>query len=594
MDGAPLSDRGTLRLLVASAALLCVLLPIFSHFHDRSWIPSDDGHYAHIAERLLDGKILHTEAQEFHAAPVHLVHVWALKTWGRNLVSLRYPIAFMAIAQGILILLCFHSTRRSLYLGTAAALSIALVGPLQIANPTPNLYALFTVVCICAALILLSPSRKQWVLVGALIGLTFFFRQITGIFTAMAVLTCLLNAQADAPIESREPDSPVSQAPWISRSLLLVMLLGLLGYVGTATDIVGWLLFGIWPIGILLLSSFNTRSDPSHSATNRRALEIISMLGAGFLASVTALVVYYLYTGALLDFLSDFFIGAVQLTKLEHLHVSSYLYFLLGNLSELHVDQPLGLINRFYWWAIILVAAVNGRVLWKMISRKQVVQVQESILPLMAAFHSLVAVFNQIGFYLYVTAGLSLVSLIWLFAKRPSRWGVAALALAICAIGIYSHAGQPYTRTFGQSLNGERMPLTQSTLEKSGAWSDAAEQTIYAQVVSVLQENTQPGEFIFALPNNPEIYFLADRLNPFRLMNTTISLNGPEEIREFLLDFDGVSPHWVVHDTKHHYNTSDTEFIMNHIRSRYDQFVEIDRFVLFKLRNDSPPDDRHP
>jgi hypothetical protein len=349
------------------------------------------------------------------------------------------------------------------------------------------------------------------------------------------------------------------------------------------------LLFGIWPIGILGLAGLRIGNPPHPATTNQKTLETIAMLLSGFLAVVVALVAYYLYTGALRDFLYDFFVGAAQLTKLDHLQAYSYLYYLLGKLGDLRIGDPLGLANRFYWWGIILVAALNGGILWRMIARNQIESVRESILPLMATFHALVAIFNQIGFYLYVTAGLSLTSLIWLLSKRSPGWSVGLPAVALCAISVYSHAGQPYTRDFSQLLRGERMPLVRSTIPKAGTFTDRAELAIYQELVSVIQENSDPGAFILALPNNPEVYFLADRPNAFRHMNTTISLNGPAEIRSFLAEFDQVSPKLVVHDTKQQYNTADTETILAHVRTRYDLFAEIDRFAIFALRGEAPP-----
>lgn len=571
------------RILLASLFVLAVLVPLFVHFHDRSWIPSDDGQYAHVAERVLDGEVLHRDTEEFHAAPVHLIHALALQVWGRDLVSLRYPIAILAISQALLVLLCFSAGRRPLYVGVVAALSVALIGPLQIADPTPNLYALFTAIAICTVMIRLRPSGRQQVLVGALLAVTFYFRQITGIFAAMAVLTTMLSdtagrARGDAravPDESR----------WLSGLIHLVMLLGLLGYLATATDPGGWVLFGFGPLGLLLIGTADSwrPSGGRRSASNPEALRIIGMLAIGFVAVSAALGAYYLHTGALTDFFRDVFVSAPQITRLGHLHRFSYLFYLFGDGSDLGPVSPLGLANRLYWWMIVLVAAVQGVALLWVFGRGRDRAERALILPVMATFHAQVALYNQIHFYLYVTAGLSLAAMLW-FAHRHMRGTLAALAAFCCVIGVYSHAGQSYRRSFKQTLLGERASQQRSDLDRSGLWMDPDELDTYRQVVSILRATTATGTPIFALPNNAEIYFLADRPNPFRLFNTTISSRGADMNQAFLKEFDRVAPAWVVHDTEQHYNTADTELLMAHIRDRYELHLQIRRFALYRPR----------
>ena len=67
--------RGAAVLAVASSLLLLL------HFHDRFWWPPDEGNFAHVAERILDGEVLHVDVQDVHAGHINFVNAAAME-WG--------------------------------------------------------------------------------------------------------------------------------------------------------------------------------------------------------------------------------------------------------------------------------------------------------------------------------------------------------------------------------------------------------------------------------------------------------------------------------------------------------------------------------
>jgi hypothetical protein len=76
--------------LLLNAALLW-------HFHDRYWYPTDDGFYAHIAERLLDGEVLNRDIQDIHPGYINFLHATAFRLFGLDIVSLRYPLVLASL-----------------------------------------------------------------------------------------------------------------------------------------------------------------------------------------------------------------------------------------------------------------------------------------------------------------------------------------------------------------------------------------------------------------------------------------------------------------------------------------------------------------
>jgi exosome complex RNA-binding protein Rrp42 (RNase PH superfamily) len=66
-------------------------------------------------------------------------------------------------------------------------------------------------------------------------------------------------------------------------------------------------------------------------------------------------------------------------------------------------------------------------------------------------------------------------------------------------------------------------------LDRCGLWIDAASLGTYAALVQTIKEQSQPAETIFVIPNDPELYFLADRRNPFKFWNSAIGIVDSEE-----------------------------------------------------------------
>src|SRR5512145_2138331 len=93
----PTSLRAELN-LSSTAALAFVLITsavLMMIFHNRFWAPADEGKYAHVAERILLGQVLHRDVQDLHAGYVNFVNAAAFSLFGVRMVSMRYPLALL-------------------------------------------------------------------------------------------------------------------------------------------------------------------------------------------------------------------------------------------------------------------------------------------------------------------------------------------------------------------------------------------------------------------------------------------------------------------------------------------------------------------
>lgn len=103
--------------LLVALGVLALNAWVLVHFHDRFWWAPDEGNYAHVAERILDGDVLHADVQDIHPGYVNFTNAAALALFGRELVSMRYPLVALGVVQCLIMFLVL----RSAGLFTAAA-----------------------------------------------------------------------------------------------------------------------------------------------------------------------------------------------------------------------------------------------------------------------------------------------------------------------------------------------------------------------------------------------------------------------------------------------------------------------------------------
>ena len=81
--GARVAADGETRPRLALVAMLVTSCLLYA-FYDRFWYPPDEGNYAHVAERILDGEILNLQVQDIHPGYISFVNAAALRrVWPR-------------------------------------------------------------------------------------------------------------------------------------------------------------------------------------------------------------------------------------------------------------------------------------------------------------------------------------------------------------------------------------------------------------------------------------------------------------------------------------------------------------------------------
>jgi hypothetical protein len=560
---------GTWPLLIVAALASAALLWTF---HDQHWYAVDEGNYAHVAERVLAGETLNLDVQDVHPGYINFLNAAAFKVFGLDLRSLRYPLMAAAFAQAILAWF-FLAGRDALLATLASVVSIAL-GVLQFLNPTAHWYALSVTVLLVAWLGWVPQGHRVRLFgAGVLVGVVVLFRQLTGVWVAMAVVVLALG-ELRTGARGRQAI--------VARALVVLMLAALVGYLAKAggPEASGIVLIGSWPIAVLLLTLRNVE------VSNRHCLALLGQLALGGGVAVFPLVAYHVVHGSSGWWLADTFLASVRLTTLDFFDRAAF--FVLPLVGVVNVVRPPDLaafVNGLYWLVISLLPAANGWMLVRLMRTEH----QPPLLPLMAAFYSLVTLHLAGAIYLSYSVGLSAIAVLWMLSDRGQvqRRVLAASATAVCVVAVVFHAGQSPFRAPMEAARGKRTVTADTprcpSFRRSTLRIELPECEAYQRLVEAIEANTADGEPIFAIPSDAELYFLTGRPNPFRFFNTALGVLTPAELAAVVDTLARHPPRVVSYRPADKYNTEASQQIMAYVGRNYERFDTIAGVELYRL-----------
>ncbi len=158
----------------------------------------------------------------------------------------------------------------------------------------------------------------------------------------------------------------------------------------------------------------------------------------------------------------------------------------------------------------------------------------------------------------------------------------------IAGVALYYQAAMPVTSLFRVPLraNGafQSTPLPSPV---AGIYVDAAEAQLYQSLVRLIDRETQPGDTIFALPTNAELYFLGRRTNPFRFYNTALGVRSTADLDSVLDVIRCHPPKLVFYNPTDKYNTPASVRIAGALGTRYEKLAPVPPFEVFRARSDS-------
>jgi hypothetical protein len=537
-------------------------------FYDRFWWAADDGAYAHIALRILDGAVLNREIQDLHAGYINFANALALWLFGADVVSMRYPLMALGLVQAFLAYLLL--VRYGAACAVAAAVGLTALSFVQFLNPTAHWYALCLTIAVIGALAWMreeAPLRAD--IIGFLLVSLLLFRQLSGVIVAVGVVAwLLLNAE---PARRRGHS-------WLARLIFAVMTAGVCTYLFKKTDAMGWMLFGIWPVAVLALGAL--RADPD----NRWTVGLIARLTRGGLVAVLPLAAYHLFHGSFDLWFNDTVMTALALTELDFMRQPVYTLMLVQSLQNIAALSDFSVvINGLFWLGLLALPVLNGLIALKALTQRETLHP----LPFIAVFYALVSAHFQIPIYLFYSSGLSLVALLWSLSEGPSsrRHIAIGFAVAMTAVALHFHAGQALSRGLAGILRGERIDIVESGLPNVSLRLPAAEAAQYRGLVDIVERHVPEDGSIFAIPLDPQLYVLTGRNNPFRFYNTAFGLTNESELRWALLRLTRNPPNLVFYRPDDKYNTQMSARLMAALKIDYELIDRRDGLEIYRLRN---------
>jgi hypothetical protein len=531
-----------LNLLIAGA--------IVFFFHDRFWAEADDGTYAYVADQLRNGAVLNSGIHDPHGGYVHFVNAWALDLFGRDLVSMRYPLAMLTVVQSAITFVMLRPL-----IGVYAivgGLAMSALTFVQFLNPTANWYALFLVVAIAA---LLASGVQRWlaglIAIGFLLGLVFFFRQLTGVLAAIGVLAWLLLAERGV----RERARPV-----LAPLLATAMALGLAGYAWFKLDGVAFALFVVWPIVLLVAVAMHSRAD------DRQIIRIGAGFAIGAALAALPIVAYHLVHGSFGQWWHDTTVSAVALTELDFFDRATYARLVLRSVGGLASFDPAAILNGAFWLMVLLAPTVLGIAIAPMVRGGSV----PHPLAMLAVFHAIVSAHYAIPLYAVLSAGLSAAGLLTLV--RPPTWRFTATVVSVLfatVVGLAFQAGQPLSRGISGIVQGVRAPLDADGLPGASLRMEAAVQDRYRELLGFIDAHAGHRDAVLGLPMIAQLNFLSGRRAPLRYVIAPLGLLSDDDLAEAERQLAADPPAVVFFIPKDKYTTPRVGALMEALRPRY-------------------------
>ena len=565
----PYRDRiqTTLWVVIGASLAVAAAATVSIFFYDRFWYAPDDGAYAHVAARVLQGEVLNGDVQDVHAGYINFVNAGAMARFGVDLRSLRIPLAVLNVLQALVVFLVLR--RGGIWLALVGSLAVSSLSFVQFLNPTAHWYCLFLVLLIP---VIVRVPRQGWlrlILLGLLVGTIAMFRQLTGAIVAIAVFGWLI-------VEGSAPGAP---RYWTPRVVMLGLALLVGWYVFTHADPATAAIFGLWPIALLLIAGWQA------SVATRECLRMIGGLSFGAALACLPLLAYHIEHASLATWFSDTVLMAFRIPQLAFIDAQSFTSFAILVVPQLgEWRNPTAVLNALFWLSLILLPLVNGVTILRRLQLGTITFGAANALLWCASFYSLVALHYQIPIYLFYVSGLNAAALAAsaISARPIPRAMLSATLAGVSAIALYFHAGQSLMRGVEGTIGGERgAEVFACDLPHCSLRLEPRDAHIYRELVKRIQTRSVPGDCILALPSNAELYFITERCNPTRFFNGALGLRTEGEVDALLKQLESRPPTMLIYQPGDKYNSLLTRHLAEQLRPTYRQHEKVASFDVF-------------
>jgi hypothetical protein len=522
---------------------------------NRGWIPSDEGTFGQSAERVLHGELPHKDFDEGYTGGLAYLHAIAFRVLGVNLASLRYVLYLFFLAWVPAIYLAAVRFVSSPVASAVTFLAVAWSIP-NYSAPMPSWYNLFFATFgLVSILRYIETGNRGWLFIAGLCGgLSFLFKQ-TGLYFIAAVLLFLVFREQVAPgnRSSRNTQTVLYRIFLVSSLFMYEALLVNLLRRGHLAETFLYFLLPDLAIGVAIVWNefFLVGARSRRFAFLFREL---APFAAGVALPVLVLLVPYFLTGTVFRFVHDVFVlpglrftytlrvwplvghTMTMMAIAANLLLIAAVFFartrtrtafgllaLIGTPVILLIARVMDIIYRSVWhtiWILVPIVIVLGvvLVLWQLMRRQvDAIRQQQIFLALcVGATCNLIQFPCTVPIYLCYVAPLVILAVTAVIGQleEPPR---LLLAAVFCFYLLYVML--EVTPGWQYPMGLRYLPETQIaklTLPRAGGLRVSPESARTYEELGVLLSQHGSGEYIYATPDCPEVYFLYGFRNPTR------------------------------------------------------------------------------
>jgi hypothetical protein len=519
----------------------------------RGWVPQDEGTLGQAAERVLLGEMPHRDFDDYTGG-LTLVHALAFKMLGISSASMRIVLFlfFAAWVPGIFYIASRFGSAVSA--GAVTLLAVAWSVP-NYPGPMPSWYNLFLATAGTAILLrYIEKSSWRWLFLAGLCGgLSILAKIVAAYFIAGVLLFLVFREQSLSQQKKQGLSRRWRFYPATVVFVLAVFLALLFNMIHKVPGIRG-LIFFFLPVCVLVVLLLIREFAGTGGRDRERFATLIGMFipfAAGIAVPLATFLFPYLLAGAVGDLVHGLIAAparAIQSVTYAADHPSAILTvipfilpIIIAHESRAFGRVICGGVLATFTGAILVLSAKSSPIyslgwlslrtalpvlvvagvatLWTQRSQENLSALrQQQIMLLMcvAALCSLVQFPFAAPVYFFYAAPLVILLALALFASasRPPRLALGAL------IGFYLlFVVLRVTPGFIYNVGGGYAPDTQTvrlTLPRAGGLRvDARDAHMYEELIPLVQAHAK-GEYIYAAPDSPQLYFLSGLRSPSR------------------------------------------------------------------------------
>ena len=535
---------------VLGLTVVWLVAALYLHsFAYRGWLPHDEGQLAHGAERVLHGELPHRDFDEPYTGGLSGLYAAAFAVLGVRLTAIRTTLVVVAL---LFVPFVYAIAARFAPPHAAALVTLLCFGssfPVYFAG-LPSWYNLFFATLGTYALLRhLDTGRRRWLVVAGLAGgLGILVKSVGAYWVAAALLHLVYREQLDAaPTPAGGRPSVLLMLDALAMAVLVGLLLALVRTRSAPMEVLHFVAPGAALAALVVWSEWH-HGGPSLPRLARLARTLVPF-AAGVLVPVAAFLLLYLVGGgwddvwrgmvvlprrrlesaavalpspwtlrAALPYAALLAWPAAVSVRVERIALAILVPILAALALRLHdpsINVPISDSIRPICPAVVLVgcfllgrAARTGSLTPKR-------RAEMMLLLSVAALTSLIQFPYSSGVYFAYVAPFVILAVTAVVTSRggaPLRLHLAVAAFYLAFAVIYVH---PRNTAILAGPPGERALLD---LERGGLEVSRGDEALYTRLVREIQRHSAPGDFIYAAPDSPQIYFLSARRNATHTM----------------------------------------------------------------------------